>query len=178
MRTTFVLIQSRDEWVKRFGHLPPHPLSGYECEGLYDKKTGDYCGTQRQELCMPYVIPDIPDHIGPSGRIVTSQSGRREEIKRSEGKFVEWEPVSKRPRGVLADRKFAEKYGAMKKGEALCHLDEKSQDYMAGEIKKIEDGLADPLSGRVKARPRPPRKVSTAERNEIAHVLSKHGIRD
>ncbi len=178
MRTTLVLIQNRDEWSKRFGHLPPHPLSGYECEGLYDKRTGDYCGTQRQELCRPYIIPDIPDHIGPSGRVVTSQSGRREEIKRSEGKLIEWEPVTRRPRGVLADRKFAEKYGAMKKGEALCHLSEKSQDFVAGEMMKIEDGLADPLSGRVKPKATRKHKPTTAERNEIASVLSKHGIRD
>lgn len=177
-KATLVHVADRAEWERRFGHLPPHPLLTYDGSGMYDKATGTYSCTQRQEMCRPSYIRDIPDHVGPSGRIITSQSGRREEIKRSEGKLLEWEPVSKRKRGLLADRRFAERYGAMKKGEALCHFDERAQDYLAGEMRKIDDGLADPLSGKVKAKKRPKRRYTQADRNEIAAILEKHGVRD
>lgn len=176
---TYIHVGTREAWEIRFGHLPKSPLSGFELPGLYDKATGDFCATQRLELCCPNIIKDVPDHIGPSGRIVHGNAGRREEIKRSEGKFIEWEPVrTNRPRGVVSDRKLAEKYGVMRKG-GLVHYDEKATEFVASEHAKTAEGLADPLTGKVKAKRNTDlRKITAAERNDIARVLDKHGVRD
>lgn len=174
----YVHVETRQDWERRFGHLPKSPLSNFEGSGCYDKATGDYLATQRLELCRPNIIKDVPDHIGPSGRVVHGNAGRREEIKRSEGQFIEWEPVRSRPRGVVADRKLAERYGVMCKG-GLVHYDERAADYEAREHAKTAEGLADPLTGKVKAkRQRNLRTISRAERNDIAAVLAKHGVRD
>ena len=169
-----VLVTSSADWHRRFGHLPPDKLRGWDGEGLYCKRTGDYCGTQRAEVCAPSVIRDIPDHIGPSGRLITSRSWRRDEFKRTG--TCEWEPVTNMPRG-LANETFARKYGGLKKG-GLLHLDDKCQAWMDSEIDKIEDGLAPVLSGKVKPKPKKMERMSPALEAEVRHVLAKHGIND
>lgn len=176
MRRTLVVVMDAADWRRRFGHLPPHPLRQFDGSGLYDKKTGDYCGTQRMELCRPYVIHDAPDHIAPDGRIANGRAGKREAIKRSDGTLTDWEPVSKMHRG-LANRKFAERMGAMKKG-GLLHFDEKSAAWMGGELAKTSEGMADPSSPKLmrETKVRHKRKISAAERNDIVSVLDKHGI--
>ncbi|MFM1816828.1 MAG: hypothetical protein RLZ98_3523 [Pseudomonadota bacterium] len=178
MRQTLIVVETQTDWLARFGSLPSSPLGGYEGPGLYDKKTGDYAGTQREGVCRPYYIADIPDHEAPSGRIVTSQSGRREEIKRSEGKLIPWEPITNRPRGTIGDRKTAEKYGVMKPG-GLVHYSDTSAEWVRAQNAAVADGLAPTESGRVKlSKNAKPHKPTASEVAEIKHVLDKHGIKD
>ena len=174
MKSEYVVVLDRAAWEKRFGHLPVDPLGGYECRGLYNKRTGEYSGTQRDELCSPYFIRDCPDHVGPSGRIVNGRAGKREEIKRSEGKLTDWEPVTNMPRG-LANEDFARRHGAaLKKDKALVKLNDKSRAFMEAQLQAIDDGLSNPDSGKIKVKKKPA-KDAALERKQRA-VLNKHGL--
>lgn len=175
MKTVYLVILNRADWMARFGHLPSDPLSGYDGPGLYNKRTGDYCGTQRAELCTPHVIRDCPDHIGPSGRIVHGRAGKREEIARSDGTLCDWEPVTNMPRG-LANEEFARRHGAaLKRDNALVKLCDKSQAFMDAQMKAIDDGLADPLTGKVKPKRKPRGRDDVLERKQ-RDVLNKLGV--
>lgn len=55
-KRTFVLVTSRADWDRRFGHLPPDPLLVYDGDGLYEKETGHFDGTQSREVCKPFLM--------------------------------------------------------------------------------------------------------------------------
>lgn len=150
---SYVVIFSREKWESMFGHLADKILQ-YEGEGLYNKKTGEYLSTQRPELCKPYVIPDIPAHVGPSGKVVNSRSDQRDEFKRSD--TYPWEPINDRPRG-FTDSRVVRQRGL----KAPC---EATKEWLAKEKKKAP----------------PKRRIGTQERQQIEkaqkETLHKLGI--
>ena len=181
MRKTLIYVASREQWLKRFGHLPAHPLLQYDGDGLYDRKTGHYESNQSRDVCKPYLIGDCPDHIGPSGRIVHGRAGKREEIKRSDGKLCEWEPVTNMPRG-LANEQFAKRFkAASKRDKALVKLSDKSGAWMEDTLRTVGEGLAvETVAGRAvpSARVKPKHRIGRDRELERKQreVLNKHGL--
>ena len=173
MRPTHVYIFSRAKWDAKYGKLPRDPLRSFDGAGLYNGNGEMWYSQNPDIMCKPYVIRDCGDHIGPSGRIVNGRSGKREEIKRSDGKLVDWEPVTSMPRG-LANEAFATKHkAALKSDTALVKLNDKSRAWMESTMDSIDDGLAHPDSGRVKST----HSIADRELDRVqAEVLQKHGI--
>jgi hypothetical protein len=95
-----------------------------------DPKTGEpmdkpYAG----QICMPSVISDVAEHVGPDGKtLITSRSKQREICARTG--TVPWEAGvgEKRPRGFTSE-KFAKANGTR-----VC---EESQAWMASKKKAI-----------------------------------------
>lgn len=60
-------------------------------------------------ICTPFVAADIPEYHSPiDGRLITSRSHRREDLKRNN--CVEWEPgIGKK--AELKNPRLAKKYG-------------------------------------------------------------------
>ena len=52
-------------------------------DGWVDKKTGEPMEKKTREIVAPMVMRDMPEHVGPSGRLITSRSAFREECKRT-----------------------------------------------------------------------------------------------
>jgi hypothetical protein len=103
--TIYVHVEDDKSYAKRFG-----TKRGFRGSDLYDRDTGRVIDVPKKFVpSKPYVIPDIPTHIGPSGQIVRSRSEQREEFKRSGTRI--FEPIDKRPRGYINPR-FAAKHGA------------------------------------------------------------------
>ena len=51
---------------------------------LVEKKTGAAISLPRKALCTPMVVGDIPEYRSPiDGRMITSRSERREDLKRN-----------------------------------------------------------------------------------------------
>lgn len=124
-----------------------------------DKKTGERMPVpDRGEICAPMVISDIPPHVGPSGRLITSRSEQREEWKRTG--TCAWEPLDNRPRG-LSDSKIAAKAGK--------RVDEATVEWLSKKQKAIADGTY-----------LPPSKIDTETKSRVrkaqAEVLAKHGV--
>ena len=62
------------------------------------------------QLCTPYVVSDIPDYQSPiDGRLITSRTHRREDLKRNN--CVEYEPSLSPTKGKFKNKRFAEKRG-------------------------------------------------------------------
>lgn len=63
-------------------------------------------------IVMPTVISDIPEYASPiDGRMITSRSHRKEDLKRNN--CVEWEPSLSPTRG---ERKFKNPHFCQKRG--------------------------------------------------------------
>ena len=63
---------------------------------------------ERDTICMPRVISDLPDYVSPvTGQVVSGRAARREDLKRND--CVELDPP-KRPRGYK-NPSFAHKRG-------------------------------------------------------------------
>lgn len=125
----YVRINSADAYAKRFP-AKPH---GYEGPGSYNIRTGYMMDLpQRPEPCAPYIIPDIPTHIGPSGHVVHSRSDQRDEFKRS-GTTIH-EPLDKRPRG---EKGYANKKWTKRRG---VKWSEEAHEWCANEKARINDG--------------------------------------
>jgi hypothetical protein len=59
-----------------------------------DRETGEQIATAFPGIVMPMVISDIPEYRSPiDGRLITSRSARREDLKRNN--CVEYEPSMK-----------------------------------------------------------------------------------
>jgi hypothetical protein len=104
----YIEIKSAADYATRFPSKP----HGYDGPGRYNMRSGYMLDLpQRPEPCAPYIIPDIPTHIGPSGSIVHSRSDQRDEFKRSN--TVIHEPLDKRPRGKdgYANKRWTKKRG-------------------------------------------------------------------
>lgn len=73
-----------------------------------DRKTGEPMEVKnRNAICMPAVISDIPEYRSPiDGRWITTRSERREDLKRNG--CIEIDPP-KRPRGFKNER-YAKKH--------------------------------------------------------------------
>lgn len=177
MRPSHVYVTDRAKWNTKYGALPRDPLRSYDGPGLYNTNGEMWCSQSPDIMCKPYVIKDCPDHITPSGRIANGRYGKREEIARSEGTLCEWEPVTKMVRG-LGNLDFAKKYkAAARKDRALVKFNEKSAAFVDQELDKIEDGLADAASGRVKPYAEPLARDHALEAKQ-RDVLHKHGVAD
>jgi hypothetical protein len=98
-------------------------MATYKWDGStwVDKKTGEpmdlpYAG---QVVC-PMIQSDIPEYRSPiDGKLISSRSTRREDLKKNG--CVEWEPGigGDRPRGI-GNPRFAAKHG-LKLDEAAAH---------------------------------------------------------
>lgn len=83
-KVTLVLVNSRADWERRFGHLQPHPLLQYDGEGLYNKETGHYDGNQSQEVCLPYLMrPMAP--VALDGKTELTCRSQVREFERAHG---------------------------------------------------------------------------------------------
>ena len=56
----------------------------------------------RDGVCMPMVVSDVPEHIGPDGKTVVSSRAQQREIAKRDG-FIPWEPIN-HPKGYLDER--------------------------------------------------------------------------
>jgi hypothetical protein len=74
-----------------------------------DPRTGEPMPLpERDTICMPRVISDLPDYVSPvTGQVVSGRAARREDLKRND--CVELDPP-KRPRGYK-NPSFAHKRG-------------------------------------------------------------------
>lgn len=152
---SYTYVASREAWASKFADKAGR-VTSFEGAGLYNKATGEILATNRDGVCAPYVIGDCPDHIGPSGRIVTSRSNQRDEFKRSD--TLPWEPINDRPRG------FIDPAVVKQRNTRVC---DNTLDWVHKAARK---GLpkAEPLSREAR------RKVIAAQKD----VLHKHGISD
>ena len=153
---SYCYVASRSAWDAKFADKADR-ITAFEGEGLYNKATGELLATQREGVCAPFVIGDIPDHIGPSGKIVTSRSNQRDEYKRSD--TLPWEPINDRPRGFV-DPRVAKARGVKVSDKTLTWLHEKRAKGIAPSKPKL-DYVAK-------------KKRDTA----IREVLAKHGVSD
>ena len=65
---------------------------------------------RKKPIALPYVISDIPPYASPiDGRMITSRSERRDDLKRNN--CVEWEPSLSPTKGKIKNKAFAEKRG-------------------------------------------------------------------
>jgi hypothetical protein len=79
--------------------------------GFYEKFTGERMVVpSRDEISVPAVLSDIPEYTSPiDGRLITSRSHRREDLKRNN--CVEWEPSMSPTKGKFRNERFCKKYG-------------------------------------------------------------------
>lgn len=93
----------------------------YRWNGLQfvDKATGEPMDKPYEgQIVCPMVQSDIGEYRSPiDGRLISSRSTRREDLKKNG--CVEWEPLNNRPRG-LGNPEFARKRG-LKVDEAAMH---------------------------------------------------------
>jgi hypothetical protein len=86
-------------------------------DGFYDRQTGEpmakpYAG----QIAMPAVLSDIPEYSSPiDGKMITSRSHRREDLKRSN--CVEYEPSLSPVKDGFRNKRFCDKHG-LQLGEA------------------------------------------------------------
>lgn len=75
--------------------------------------TGEPMLTEEQRkapLALPMIISDIPPYASPiDGRMITSRSERRDDLKRNN--CVEWEPSMSPTKGKYRNKAFCEKRG-------------------------------------------------------------------
>jgi len=65
---------------------------------------------QRDGLCVPFVVSDIPDYRSPiDGRLISGRSQRREDLRKNN--CVEFEPSMSPTKGKIRNKKFAAKHG-------------------------------------------------------------------
>lgn len=65
---------------------------------------------ERDGLCVPFIVSDIPDYHSPvDGRLVSGRVQRREDLKRNNA--VEWEPSLSPTKGKIRNKEFAAKRG-------------------------------------------------------------------
>jgi hypothetical protein len=79
---------------------------------LVEKKTGEVLQTSGK-VCSPMVMRDIPEYESPiDGRVITSRSQKREDLKRNN--CIEVDPSDTLTKGrtdVFKNKKFAKKRG-------------------------------------------------------------------
>jgi hypothetical protein len=79
---------------------------------LVNKRTGEV-SPSTGEIAMPMVMRDIPEYASPiDGRMITSRSERREDLKRNN--CIEVDPSDTLTKGrtdVFRNKKFAKKRG-------------------------------------------------------------------
>lgn len=79
---------------------------------LVEKRTGEVFASSG-EIAMPMVMRDIPHYHSPiDGRLITSRSERREDLKRNN--CVEVDPSNTLTKGrtdVFKNKRFAKKHG-------------------------------------------------------------------
>jgi hypothetical protein len=83
-------------------------------DGRYvNKATGEPMLTEeekRRPISCPTVISDIPEYRSPiDGRMITSRSERRDDLKRNG--CVEYEPSLSPTKGKIKNKEFAKKRG-------------------------------------------------------------------
>jgi len=65
---------------------------------------------ERDGICVPFVVSDIPDYRSPiDGRMISGRSQRREDLKRNN--CVPYEPSLSPTKGKLRNKEFCEKRG-------------------------------------------------------------------
>ena len=133
MRTRCTYVGSAASHAKKFTDPETGIVKGdYEGKGLYNKKTGwPIDMPQREELCAPIVMSDIPEHVAPDGTHVTSRSHRREVCDRNgyvpyEKRIPKGERES-RPRGY-ANERYAKK--------RKTRVNEAAEEWMTNKTKK------------------------------------------
>jgi hypothetical protein len=79
---------------------------------LVNKRTGEV-SPSTGEIAMPMVMRDIPEYSSPiDGRMITSRSERREDLKRNN--CIEVDPANTLTKGrsdVFKNKRFAKKHG-------------------------------------------------------------------
>lgn len=79
---------------------------------LVNKRTGEVVPSTG-EIAMPMVMRDIPEYESPiDGRLITSRSERREDLKRNN--CIEVDPANTLTKGrtdVFKNKRFAKKHG-------------------------------------------------------------------
>jgi hypothetical protein len=94
---------------------------------VYKRKNGilvDANGTpmelpKRGEVCVPFIVSDIPDYVSPvDGRLISGRAQRREDLKRNN--CVEYEPSMSPTKGKreFKNARFAKKHGLKLSEEA------------------------------------------------------------
>ena len=64
---------------------------------------------ERDEICLPFIVSDIPDYHSPiDGRLISGRSQRREDLKRNNA--VEYEPSLSPTKGKIRNKAFAAKH--------------------------------------------------------------------
>jgi hypothetical protein len=79
---------------------------------LVEKASGMAAEMPAGEIAMPMVMRDTPEYRSPiDGRLITSRSHRREDLKRNN--CVEWDPSMSPTRGKAGfkNERFAQKHG-------------------------------------------------------------------
>jgi hypothetical protein len=129
---TYVLVASRSHYRTRFGKAAP---KNFRPGKLYDKATGERMAVpRRRSLARPMLWSDMMEFESPmeEGKLITSRSHRREDMKKHD--MVPWEPIDNRPRGY-ADRAFC-------KANNLPHS-EAAEEWLANKKKEANRKLAE-----------------------------------
>lgn len=76
-----------------------------------DKKTGEPMDVPvRDEICLPSVVSDIPEYASPiDGRLISSRSERREDLKRNN--CVDARDFPSATNGKFLNKEFCQKRG-------------------------------------------------------------------
>lgn len=79
--------------------------------GFYEKFTGERMTVPpRDEIAVPAVLSDIPEYTSPiDGRLITSRSHRREDLKRNN--CVDARDFPSPTKGKFRNERFCKKYG-------------------------------------------------------------------
>lgn len=86
-------------------------------DGWFDKRTGERMALpERDAIAMPQYMPDTPAYASPiDGRMITSRSERREDLKRNN--CVEAGDMPLKNGGMVRSKEFARKHNLRWEGD-------------------------------------------------------------
>lgn len=77
----FVWCDHKSTFDRVFGKRDGASFAG---AGFYDRSTAAVDVDEPVDIVAPMVMRDIPEHVGPTGRLITSRSEYRDELKRTD----------------------------------------------------------------------------------------------
>ena len=84
-RPSSIYCRDAEHYNRRLGKASALWGTSFVEAGFYDAEDGMMQSHNQShgEVCAPMVMGDLPDHEGPSGKMITSRSHYREELKRT-----------------------------------------------------------------------------------------------